>query len=80
MATLWGGRFEKETEKAVYAFNASITFDKRLFEEDIRGSLAHVRMLGKQKILTATEAEEIEEGLLGILRDVREGQIGRAHV
>ena len=47
MAQLWGGRFTKETDKLVYDFNASINFDKRLFEQDIEGSIAHVVMLEK---------------------------------
>ena len=45
MAQLWGGRFTKETDKLVYAFNASIGFDKRLWQQDIEGSIAHVKML-----------------------------------
>lgn len=52
MAQLWGGRFTKETDRLVYDFNASINFDKRLFEQDIEGSIAHVVMLEKQGILT----------------------------
>ena len=70
MAQLWGGRFTKETDQLVYHFNASISFDKRLYEQDIRGSLAHVEMLAKQGILTEEEREQIKEGLQGILRDV----------
>ena len=75
MAQLWGGRFTKETDALVNDYNASIGFDKRFFEQDIRGSIAHVKMLGKQKILTKEEAAAIEEGLNGILRDVREGRL-----
>ena len=52
MAQLWGGRFTKETDKLVYNFNASISFDKRFYEQDIQGSKAHVMMLAKQGILT----------------------------
>ena len=52
MAQLWGGRFTKETDQLVYNFNASISFDKRFYEQDIRGSIAHVTMLAKQGILT----------------------------
>ena len=55
MAQLWGGRFTKETDKLVYNFNASISFDKRFYEQDIRGSIAHVTMLAKQGILTEDE-------------------------
>ena len=73
MAQLWGGRFTKATDELVDAFNASIGFDKRFFEQDIRGSIAHVRMLGRQKIITKEEAASIEAGLKGILKDVREG-------
>ena len=73
MAQLWGGRFTKETEKAVYDFNASIRFDKRLFYQDIEGSLAHVDMLARQGILTEIEKVQIVEGLQGIRRDVESG-------
>ena len=58
MAQLWGGRFTKETDQLVYAFNASINFDKRLINEDIEGSIAHVTMLAKQGILTDSEKDE----------------------
>ena len=57
MAQLWGGRFTKETDQLVYQFNASISFDKRLYRQDMEGSMAHVRMLKKQGILTGEEAE-----------------------
>ena len=53
MAQLWGGRFTKETDKLVYNFNASISFDQKFYEQDIRGSKAHVAMLARQGILTA---------------------------
>ena len=49
MAQLWGGRFTKATDELVYRFNASITFDRTLFEQDIEGSIAHAVMLEKQK-------------------------------
>ena len=75
MAQLWGGRFTKETDKEVYAFNASINFDKRLFDVDIQGSIAHVNMLCKQGIVTETERDAIIEGLNGILNDVHEGKL-----
>ena len=84
MAQLWGGRFTKETDKLVYAFNASIGFDKRLLRQDIEGSMAHVKMLGKQGILTEKETQEITQGLASIQEDVESGglviEIGRAHV
>lgn len=75
MAQLWGGRFTKETDQLVYNFNASISFDKRLCEQDIRGSLAHVKMLAKQGILTEEEKKQILEGLEGILTDVQDGTL-----
>ena len=75
MAQLWGGRFTKETDKLVYNFNASISFDKRFYEQDIRGSIAHVTMLAKQEILTEKEKEEIIEGLESIRRDVDNGTL-----
>ena len=59
MAQLWGGRFIKETDQLVYNFNASISFDKRFYEQDIRGSIAHVTMLAKQGILTEEEKKQI---------------------
>ena len=75
MAQLWGGRFTKETDKLVYNFNASISFDQKFYEQDIRGSVAHVTMLAEQGILTEEEKEQIIEGLQGILRDVQEGTL-----
>ena len=75
MAQLWGGRFTKETDKLVYNFNASILFDQKFYEQDIRGSKAHVKMLAKQGILTEAERDQILEGLEGILEDVRAGKL-----
>ena len=75
MAQLWGGRFTKETDKLVYNFNASISFDRKFYEQDIRGSIAHVTMLAEQGILTEEEKEQIIEGLQGILKDVQEGTL-----
>ncbi len=75
MAQLWGGRFTKETDKLVYAFNASIGFDKRLLRQDIEGSMAHVKMLGKQGILTEKEMQEITQGLASIQEDVESGEL-----
>ena len=70
MAQLWGGRFTKETDKLVYNFNASISFDQKFYKQDIRGSKAHVRMLAKQGILTEEERDQILGGLDSILADV----------
>lgn len=75
MAQLWGGRFTKETDQLVYNFNASISFDKRFYRQDIRGSMAHVRMLARQGILTESERDVILEGLSGILEDVEGGRL-----
>ncbi len=75
MAQLWGGRFTKETDKLVYQFNASISFDQKFFEEDIAGSKAHVTMLAKVGILTNSERDEIINGLDGIFFDVMDGKL-----
>lgn len=75
MAQLWGGRFTKETDKLVYNFNASISFDQKFFEQDIRGSKAHVTMLAKQGILTREEQEKILIGLDHIYEDVKSGRL-----
>lgn len=75
MAQLWGGRFTKETDKLVYAFNASIGFDQKFFHEDVAGSRAHVKMLAKQGILTEKEKEAILGGLDSIEKDVDEGKL-----
>ena len=75
MAQLWGGRFIKETDQLVYNFNASISFDKRFYEQDIRGSIAHVTMLAKQGILTEEEKKQIIDGLNGIREDVENGKL-----
>ena len=70
---LWGGRFTKETNELVNAFNASLPFDRRFYKQDIRGSKAHVTMLAKQGILTNAERDVILEGLDGILKDIDSG-------
>ena len=75
MAQLWGGRFTKETDKLVYNFNASISFDKKFYRQDMQGSMAHVRMLAKQGILTEEERDAILAGIEGILADVESGKL-----
>ena len=75
MAQLWGGRFTKQTDQLVFDFNASITFDKRLFYEDVTGSIVHATMLAKQGILTEEERKSIVEGLTGKLEDVEDGTL-----
>ena len=72
---LWGGRFEKETNAMVDAFNACIGFGSRLYEQDILGSIAHATMLGEENIIPPEDAQKIVEGLKGILADAREGKI-----
>ena len=75
MAQLWGGRFTHQTDKLAYDFNASISFDRRLYRQDIRGSIAHVKMLAKQGVLTDAERDQIIDGLNGILADVESGKL-----
>ena len=75
MAQLWGGRFTKETDKLVYNFNASISFDQKFFKQDDDGSKAHVKMLAKQGILNDAEKDTILSGLEGIYNDVLEGKL-----
>ena len=75
MAQLWGGRFTKETDKLVYNFNASISFDQKFYKQDIEGSIAHVVMLEKQGILTAEEKDSIINGLTSIREDVDNGTL-----
>ncbi|NLP46202.1 MAG: argininosuccinate lyase [Epulopiscium sp.] len=72
---LWSGRFSKSTDQAVDHFNSSITFDQRLYRQDIMGSIAHVTMLGQQNIISKQEAKIIKDGLLSILKDIDAGAI-----
>ena len=75
MAQLWGGRFTKATDQIVYDFNASINFDKKLFEQDVRGSRAHVTMLASVGVITDDEKNQILAGLDGIEADVKSGAL-----
>ena len=72
---LWGGRFEKSTAKEVDDFNSSIRFDQRLYKQDIKGSIAHVGMLGKQGIIPFQDSELIISTLNEILKDIENGKI-----
>ncbi|MBQ7036440.1 MAG: argininosuccinate lyase [Clostridia bacterium] len=72
---LWGGRFQKETDKQVDDFNSSIRFDARMYREDITGSMAHAKMLGKQNIIDPQEAELIVKTLGEILEDIEAGKV-----
>jgi len=75
MKTMWAGRFLKQLDAEVNDFNSSVSFDSRMFRQDIQGSLAHVAMLGNQGIIAVSEAETIAEGLLGILEDLQSGKL-----
>ncbi len=72
---MWAGRFLKKSEEIADEFNSSIKFDKVMFEEDIRGSLAHAAMLGKTGILSAADVERITAGLGEILEDIQSGAL-----
>ena len=72
---LWGGRFTKETDKLVYNFNASISFDQKFFRQDIQGSIAHATMLGAQGIISKDDSEKIVAGLKSILEDIESGKL-----
>ncbi|HIU15395.1 MAG TPA: argininosuccinate lyase [Candidatus Ventricola intestinavium] len=72
---LWGGRFEKKTDGLVDDFHSSITFDKRLYRQDIAGSIAHATMLGEQGILSKEDADAIVEGLRAIEADIAAGRV-----
>jgi len=73
MAKLWGGRFSKNTNELVDAFNASINYDKRLYREDIRGSIAHANMLVKCGVIPEADGKQIVAGLQDILKDIEAG-------
>ncbi len=75
MAKLWAGRQSGETNKAADDFNQSLSFDYRLYKEDITGSIAHSKMLAKCEIISYDDQEKIEEGLLSILKDIEEGNL-----
>lgn len=72
---MWAGRFSKELDKKVNDFNSSISFDARMYRQDIRGSIAHATMLGDTGIIDKSESEKIVEGLNGILNDIDSGKL-----
>ena len=72
---LWGGRFAKETDQLTDHFNSSISFDQRLYKQDIIGSIAHVAMLGAQNIISMAESDAIINGLNSLLEDIEKGDI-----
>ena len=71
---MWGGRFEEATDAFVERFNASVNFDKRLYQQDIRGSIAHARMLAKTGVLSTDEVEKIITGLESVQNSIEAGQ------
>lgn len=75
MGSLWGGRFEKDMDDTVKLFNASIAFDQRLYNEDIDGSVAHVKMLAEQNIISLDESEKIIDGLEVIRNKITNSEI-----
>jgi argininosuccinate lyase len=72
---LWGGRFTKETNQLVHNFNASISFDQKFYHQDIEGSIAHVKMLAKQGLLTEEDKDKIVKGLMEIREDLESGAL-----
>ena len=75
MAKLWGGRFQKNTDKKVDDFNSSIRFDQRMYAQDIKGSIAHSKMLAKQGIISKEDGEKIAAGLKDILCDIENSKV-----
>ena len=75
MAKMWAGRFSKEVDETVNAFNSSISFDGRMYRQDIRGSIAHATMLSDCGIIPKDDAEQIIAGLKGILSDLESGAL-----
>ena len=75
MAMMWAGRFSKEVDSRVNAFNSSISFDARMYRQDIMGSVAHATMLGEQGIISMSDSLEIIGGLKEILADIDSGKL-----
>ena len=75
MAKMWAGRFSKEVDETVNAFNSSIAFDGRMYKHDIQGSIAHAAMLGKCGIISMEDSEKIQKGLKEILLDIENGKL-----
>ena len=72
---LWGGRFQKTTDRLVEDFHSSISFDQRLYQQDIKGSIAHATMLGKVGVISPEEAAQIAQGLQELLEEIESGQV-----
>ena len=75
MAKMWTGRTDGVTSKIADDFNSSISFDSKMYEEDILGSIAHAMMLGKQGIISKSEMETLVDGLSSILQDLKNGEL-----
>ncbi len=75
MAMMWAGRFSKEVDSKVNAFNSSIAFDARMYKQDIAGSIAHATMLGEQGIISMSDSLELIGGLKEILADIENGKL-----
>ena len=75
MAKMWAGRFKEEVDEKVNDFNSSISFDARMYRQDITGSIAHATMLGKTGIIELSESQALVEGLKGILEDIEQGKL-----
>lgn len=72
---LWAGRFSKELDKKTNDFNSSISFDSRMYKQDITGSMAHATMLGAQGIISSSDKDKIIDGLQSILDDIESGKL-----
>ena len=75
MSKLWGGRFTKQTDSFTDHFHSSISFDQRMYKEDITGSIAHAKMLGAQGIIPKEDSELIQKTLKETLDDIENGKI-----
>ena len=75
MAKMWQGRFKKELDEKVNDFNSSISFDSRMYEHDIQGSIVHVNMLGKQGIIDEKDSKVIAKELANIYDDLASGEL-----
>lgn len=75
MAKMWAGRFSKEVDETVNAFNSSIAFDARMYKNDIEGSIAHAKMLGDCNIISEDDSKKIIAGLKGIFADIENGTL-----
>ena len=80
MAKMWAGRTDGATDKIADDFNSSIRFDSRMYRQDITGSMAHASMLGAKGIIALSEAEQLIDGLQGVLDDIESGMALRKHI